>query len=79
MNRKEIAKASRLLRSVGRVSISTISDYRGEKPTLSLFTDGDGRKQPFGTPIIFGSFDQVREYVDGKLSDIRKGTYGRKT
>jgi len=66
MNRKEIAKASRLLTSVGRVSKGIIRDCRGEKPTLALSTDGDGRKQPFGTPIIFGSFDNVREYVDGK-------------
>ena len=64
MNRKEIAQATRMLTSVGRVSKGMIRDHRGEKPTWALTTDGDGRKQPFGTPIIFGSFDHVREYVE---------------
>ena len=70
MNRKEITKASRLLRSVGRVSKGIIRDYRGEKSTWALSTDGDGRIQPFGTHIIFASIEHVREYVDGKLAEI---------
>ena len=66
MNRKEIAQASRLLTRVGRTTTGIMRDHRGEKPTWALTTDGDGRKQPFGTPIVFASLDHVREYVDGK-------------
>jgi len=65
MTRQEITKAEKMLAQVGRVVTGKMWDDTHKISRLVISTDGDGQKQPFGTPQIFWSLDEVKHYCTG--------------
>jgi len=64
MTKREIARAIRLLAQKGRVVTGTIVDERARRKVTAICTDGNGIKQPFGTPRVFGSMYEVEQYIN---------------
>ena len=65
MTQREINRATRMLAECGRVVTGTITNARppGRERT-AIETDGDGNRERCGTPRVFYSIAEVREYCD---------------
>jgi len=65
MTQREINRATRMLAECGRVVTGTIINARRPgRTSRAIESDGDGRQQNFGTPRVFYSIAEVREYCD---------------